>query len=195
MKNAPIGFNEIFPNVKKQIKFVMRQKYEDIEEALCNLWKDKEKVKGKEYEALIFFGSILDEILLKIEETPYKIFENKRLYSISDNIGCFNLQRDEYNLNNIFWYHWEYFAYKSPIWKKRFDKYNISINDKKQIIEFKNEDELEEFYKNYGFDPDEQKINIQERSTKKIKKIKISDWLNNIFKKKEKTIRMKLNYE
>ena len=195
MKNAPIGFNEIFPNTKKQIKFVMTQKYEDIEEALGNLWKDKGKVKDKEYEALIFFGSILDEILLKIEETPYKIFQNKRLYSISDNIGCFNLQRDEYNLNNIFWYHWEYFAYKSPIWKKRFDKYNISINDKKQIIEFKNEDELEEFYKNYGFDPDEQKINIQERSTKKIKKIKISDWLNNIFKKKEKTIRMKLNYE
>ena len=191
-----LGFDKIFPNPKKQIEFVMKQKYKDIEEALGNLWKDKDKVKvkGKEYDALIFFGSILDDILLKIE-TPYKIFQNKRLYSVSDNIGCFNLQRDKYDLNDIFWNHWEYFAYKSPIWKERFDKYNINVNHKKQIIEFKKEDELEEFYKNYGFDPDEQKINIQERSTKKIKKIKISDWLNNIFKKKEKTIRMKLNYE
>ena len=194
MKKAPIGFDKIFPNPKKQIEFVMEQKYKDIEEALGNLWKDKDKVKGKEYDALIFFGSILDDILLKIE-TPYKIFQNKRLYSISDNIGCFNLHRDECNLNDIFWYHWEYFAYKSSIWKKRFDKYNINVNDKKQTIEFKNEDELEEFYKNYGFDPDEQKINVQEKSIKKIKNIKLSDWLNNIFKKKiKKTIRIKVIY-
>ena len=194
LKKAPIGFDKIFPNPKKQIEFVMKQKYKDIEEALGNLWKDKDKVKGKEYDALIFFGSILDDILLKIE-TPYKIFQNKRLYSISDNIGCFNLQRNEYNLNNIFWYHWEYFAYKSPIWKKRFDKYNINVNDEKQTIEFKNEDELEEFYENYGFDPDEQKLDVQEKSIKKIKNKKLSDWLNSIFKKKiKKNIKIKVNY-
>lgn len=194
LKKAPIGFDKIFPNPKKQIEFVMKQKYKDIEEALGNLWKDKDKVKGKEYDALIFFGSILDDILLKIE-TPYKIFQNKRLYSISDNIGCFNLQRNEYNLNDIFWYHWEYFAYKSTIWKKRFDKYNINVNDEKQTIEFKNEDELEEFYENYGFDPDEQKLDIQEKSIKKIKNKKLSDWLNSIFKKKiKKNIRIKVNY-
>ena len=181
MKKAPIGFDEIFPNPKKQIEFVMKQKYKDIEEALGNLWKDKDKVKGKEYDALIFFGSILDDILLKIK-TPYKIFKNKRLYSISDNIGCFKLERNNYDLNDIFWNHWEYFAYKSPIWKKRFDKYNININDKKEIIEFKNDDELEEFYQNYGFEPDEQNINIQGKSTKKIKKIYIGNWLYNIFK-------------
>lgn len=194
MKKAPIGFDKIFPNSKKQIEFVIKQKYKDIEEALGNLWKYKDKVKGKEYEGLIFFGSILEDVLLKIK-TPYKIFQNKRLYSISDNIGCFNLQRDKYDLNNIFWYHWEYFAYKSPIWKKRFDKYNININDKKQIIEFKNDDELEEFYQNYGFEPDEQNINIQEKSTKKVKKITLSNWLNNIFKKKVKISRgVKINY-
>ena len=194
LKKAPIGFDKIFPNPKKQIEFVMKQKYKDIEEALGNLWKDKDKVKGKEYDALIFFGSILDDILLKIE-TPYKIFQNKRLYSISDNIGCFNLQRNEYNLNDIFWYHWEYFAYKSPIWKKRFDKYNINVNDEKQTIEFKNEDELEEFYENYGFDPDEQKLDVQEKSIKNIKNKKLSDWLNSIFKKKiKKNIRIKVNY-
>jgi len=193
MKKAPIGFDEIFPNPKNQIEFVMKQKYKDIQEALDNLWKYK--VKGNEYDSINFFGSILEDILLKIE-TPYKIFQNKRLYSISDNIGCFNLQRDKYDLNNIFWYHWEYFAYKSPIWKKRFDKYNININDKKQIIEFKNDDELEEFYQNYGFEPDEQNINIQEKSTKKVKKITLNDWLYNIFKKKVGRISrgVKINY-
>ena len=92
-------------------------------------------------------------------------------------------------------YHWEYFAYKSPIWKKRFDKYNINVNDEKQTIEFKNEDELEEFYENYGFDPDEQKLDVQEKSIKKIKNKKLSDWLNSIFKKKiKKNIRIKVNY-
>ena len=76
------------------------------------------------------------------------------------------------------------FAYKTPIWKERFDKYNININDKQQIIEFKNDEELEEFYENYGYETDEQSINIQEKSIKKLKSIKISDWLNNIFTKK-----------
>ena len=70
--------------------------------------------------------------------------------------------------------------------EKRFDKYNININDEKQIIEFKNEDELEEFYENYGFDPDEQKLDVQEKSIKKIKNKKLSDWLNSIFKKNAK---------
>tara|TARA_B100000073_G_scaffold267601_1_gene227193 strand:+ start:2341 stop:3645 length:1305 start_codon:yes stop_codon:yes gene_type:complete len=194
MKKAPIGFEKIFPNPKKQIEFVMKQKYKDIEQALGNLWKDKDKVKGKEYDALIFFGSILDDILIKIE-TPYKIFQNKRLYSISDNIGCFELERNKCDINNIFWNHWEYFAYKTPIWKERFDKYNININDKQQIIEFKNDKELEEFYENYGYETDEQSINIQEKSIKKLKSITISDWLNNIFTKKcKKKIRKKINY-
>ena len=194
IKKAPIGFDKIFPNPKKQIEFVIKQKYKDIEEALGNLWKDKYKVKGKEYDALIFFGTILDDILLKIE-TQYKIFQNKRLYSVSDNIGCFNLQRDKYDLNDIFWNHWEYFAYKSPIWKERFDKYNININHKKEIIEFENDDELEEFYENYGYEPDEQDINIQEKSTKKIKDITISGWLNNIFTEKYEMRKKKVNYE
>ena len=32
----------------------------------------------------------------------------------------------------------------------RFDKYNIEINEKKQTIDFKDEDEYEEFYEEYG---------------------------------------------
>jgi len=37
--------------------------------------------------------------------------------------------------------------------------------------------------------------NVQEKSIKKIKNIKLSDWLNNIFKKKiKKTIRIKVIY-
>ena len=52
----------------------------------------------------------------------------------------------------MFWYHWEYFAYFSPLWKKRFDKYCITIDYKNKKILFKDDDELDEFYEEYGYD-------------------------------------------
>ena len=55
----------------------------------------------------------------------------KRLYKISDKIGCFSLVRSNYVLNKEFWYKWEFHAYKSKIWKTRFDKYKIKIEPRK----------------------------------------------------------------
>ena len=68
-----------------------------------------------------------------------------RLYTISQNIGCFKLERENVDLNESFWYKWEYYAYKSPLWKERFSKYKIRINHQKQLIDFDDDDELEEF--------------------------------------------------
>ncbi len=61
----------------------------------------------------------------------YKTLSKRRIYGISKNIGCFNLARQNKDINHIFWYHWEYYAYKCPLWQGRFDKYNIEINEKK----------------------------------------------------------------
>lgn len=198
LKNAPDDFEKIFPNPKNQIEYVMKQSYNDIEKALGNLWRDKDMVVGKEKEALLFFGLIMDEILLEFEKSN-KTLKNKRLYSISDNISsCFKLDRNNVNLNKIFWYNWEYYAYKSPIWKKRFDKYDINIDDNKKIIKFNNEEEEEDFYRKFDYKPDEQSKETQEKSIKKFKKIDIIQWLNNIFTKqckKNKRLKIiKINY-
>ena len=125
----------------------------------------------------------------------YKTLENKRIYGISPNIGCFNLQRENITINHCFWYHWEYYAYNSPIWKKRFDKCKIQVDNKKLLITFENEDEYEEFYEEYGYEPDEQSNYVQEKSILEIKKSNLKQWINSIFDKKlTKNIRIKISY-
>jgi hypothetical protein len=87
----------------------------------------------------------------------YKTLSYKREYSIPKSISAFYLSRENIdNINHLFWYHWEYYAYNSPLWKERFDKFNITINDEKQKIEFNDDDELEEFYQQWGYEPHEQ---------------------------------------
>ena len=125
----------------------------------------------------------------------YKTLSKKRLYGISSNTGCFKLCRDDLDLNNEFWYHWEYYAYKSPLWKNRFDKCKIKINDKKKTIKFEDENEYEEFYEEYGYEPDEQSKEVQEKSIKEIGKNTLKNWINDIFETKlTKNIRVKVVY-
>lgn len=111
----------------------------------------------------------------------YKTLNFHRKYSISSHIGCFPLERFNYNLNEMFWYHWEYFAYNAPLWKKRFDKFKIKINDEKKCIDFLDDDELDEFYDQYNYEPDEQSLETQQKSTLLIKKKSYKKWINILF--------------
>lgn len=125
----------------------------------------------------------------------YKTLKSKRLYGISKNIGCFKLSREGEDINHLYWYHWEYYAYQSPLWKARFNKYNVKIIENKKTIEFDDEEEYEEFYEEYGYEPDEQSKEVQEKSTCKIEKSTIKSWINSIFQKKlTKNVRVKIEY-
>jgi len=118
----------------------------------------------------------------------YKVLKERRKFAIRSEIGCFELGRYDSNypkINEIQWYHWEYFAYQTPIWKVRFDKYKIKINNEELKIEFEDEDEYEEFNEKYYYEPDEQSKEVQERSIGDIPEISINDWVNNIFKDDE----------
>ena len=125
----------------------------------------------------------------------YKTLKNKRLFGISANIGCFKLERERKDLNHCFWYHWEYYAYNSPLWKERFDKCKINVKHKKQLIEFDDDEELERFYEEYGYEQDEQSSEVQQKSILEIKRSNIKSWLNSIFKKQlAKNIRIQIIY-
>ena len=120
----------------------------------------------------------------KINIRLYKVLKEKRLFKISSNIGCFELRKydSKYpNIKEIQWYHWEYFCYHSPLWKERFDKYQIDIDHEKFLISFKDDDEYEEFSEKYYYEPDEQSLEVQERSIGPISEISINDWLAMIF--------------
>ena len=128
----------------------------------------------------------------------YQTLLKQRKYIISDKIGCFALSRfhlshkDNHQLDHkkILWYHWEYFAYKAPLWRERFDQYKIIIDDKNYHIIFKDIEEEEEFYEKYYYEPDEQAASVQACSLRSIPEIDMALWIAVTFKKK---IKEKLN--
>ena len=80
-------------------------------------------------------------------------------------------------LNELYWYHWEYYCYNCPIWKKRFDQYNISVNHDKKSIVFADDDEYEAFSENYYYENDEQTKEVQDRNIRTIPKMSLQAWL------------------
>jgi len=129
------------------------------------------------------YNDVARNISRNKSDVHWKILKEKRLYNISQTIGCFKLERSNYVLNKEFWYRWEYHAYNSKIWKDRFDKYKIKIERKKKLLTFLDDDEMEDFYSKWGYEPDEQSKEIQEKSIKYIKSNSIYGWIENICKK------------
>ena len=113
--------------------------------------------------------------------TPaYKTLPERLSYPICNTIGCFPLTRyslTEEELKELYWYHWEYCCYECPLWKERFDKYDIEINHEKKKITFKDDDEYERFCEQYYYENDEQSREVQERNIGTIPKISLGTWL------------------
>ncbi len=59
--------------------------------------------------------------------------------------------------------HWVYFASFSPIWNKRIADYNGIIDHETYRVDFSDDDKFEEFYEEYGYDPDEQDRNVADK--------------------------------
>ena len=99
---------------------------------------------------------------------PYKILNDICLYGINEvkMLNLFKINRTKYNaieLTNMFHDRWLYHASFSPLWHKRIrDKYGY-INYVKMDVKFKSDYYLEEFYDYYGYEPDEQTSEIQNK--------------------------------
>jgi hypothetical protein len=120
-----------------------------------------------------------------VDGRPYDVLYRKAKYPINPNIGCFKLARFNMcylELKNIYFNMWEFYSNFSPIWRERFNKYNIKINDTQKEIIFNNDDEHESFYNTFYYETDEQSKKIQNYSIGEINKITPQEWLdlNNI---------------
>jgi len=106
----------------------------------------------------------------------YKTLVEKSRYPISKNIGSFPLQRHVVDIKDVYRYHWEYYAYKSPLWRERFDACKITIDDKRREITFMDTDEYDVFCGKYYYEPDEQSIETQNKSIGDIETISLEKW-------------------
>tara|TARA_B110000211_G_C14017265_1_gene525943 strand:- start:167 stop:1159 length:993 start_codon:yes stop_codon:yes gene_type:complete len=123
------------------------------------------KVKIKRIPKEIYENLNLQNKNIREKSEDYKFLGRKRKYYIHDDIGKYPLARNNYkNYKELYWYNWLYYAYRSPIWYRRINKYNIEIDDKNREIIFKNEDEYDEFTEKYDYEPDEQTQETQDKS-------------------------------
>jgi hypothetical protein len=59
---------------------------------------------------------------------------------------------------------WLYFASVTPVWSERIRAYDGVVNDEKRKVVFENEDNEQDFYIKYGYEPDEQEAAIVENN-------------------------------
>ena len=112
-------------------------------------------------------------------ETIYKNDEHKLyhwqilsiacIYGTNDHnyLGLFKLKRNINKTTSIkpeYWYHWLYHAAFSPIWGARIKDFGGILNHETKKIDFPDDDILEEFCENYGYEPDEQKLEVQKKN-------------------------------
>jgi hypothetical protein len=83
-------------------------------------------------------------------------FPIRRQYNTLFETSC-----DDYKIS--LWYHWLYFASKSPVWLDRIEDFGGTIDDEKMEVKFPNDDLIDAFYDNWGLEPDEQSKEINEK--------------------------------
>lgn len=112
----------------------------------------------------------------------YKTLEYKRLYSVNPLSSSFQLTREEVDdINICYRRHWEYYAYSCPIWHERFNQYDITVDDDLKKIIFNDDDELEEFYSQFGYEPDEQSYETENKRVVTMPENNWKNWFNDLF--------------
>jgi hypothetical protein len=103
---------------------------------------------------------------------PYKILPLVTKYGIDSEhtLSLFRLSRDDSceNLRDIYKYNWMYYTFQTPVWSNRVEEFEGIFNHETKTIDFDNDDDFDEFYDHFNYEPDEQKLEIQEKNIGKI---------------------------
>lgn len=73
---------------------------------------------------------------------------------------------------------WLYYASYSPIWEKRITDYHGEIDHDTQSVLFDNDDDEEQFYQEFQYEPDEQSIEVQNTIGINMRSYRTISWLD-----------------
>jgi len=128
------------------------------------------------YKSYYYRSTINDiEFIKNIQDNKTDV--NMRKYRISQHIGCFLEERFQEDYYEKFFDRWEYYANKSPIWKKRFLVYKCEIDENSKTVLFKNNNIMENFYQRYYFDIEDADYNIYIKNVFLMRKNTVENWL------------------
>lgn len=135
---------------------------------ICYLFNDVENINKRLIKKKISKDDIsYFEQTNIIPNLVHKTLHEKRMFGIDPNIGLFENHRIE-NYNEVLWYNWEYFTQGCPLWDERFLEFKCKFDkDTKKPI-WENDNILENFYEKFGFEPDEQNNECQNKSLQKL---------------------------
>ena len=109
-------------------------------------------------------------IVYRTMETPnngsaYKVLPIVRTYGIDDDnyLSLFKLSRETTDATEALRDNWLFHASFSPLWSSRIESRGGRVT-KNEVI-FDNEDDEEQFNELFNLEPDEQKLEVQEKST------------------------------
>ena len=108
---------------------------------------------------------------------PRKILRLAKIYTIdSDNyLSLFDLKRETQDIKKAYYYNWLYYASFSPVWKSRILRCNGVIDAKNKNVVF-DDDDNDDFYDVYGYEPDEQTTEVENKTIQDIRKER--NWLS-----------------
>jgi hypothetical protein len=107
----------------------------------------------------------------------YKVLPKTTLYAIDEHnyLSLFHLKRETKNIRQAYLDEWLYYALKSPLWAQRVETCGgCTIQEDIKMVEFATEEGMETFYENFGYEPDEQSTETQNKCIQPI--IKARTW-------------------
>ena len=101
---------------------------------------------------------------------PRKILPLAKIYAIDsyNYLSLFVLKRETQDIKTAYYYNWLYYASFSPVWKTRISLCNGVIDQKNKKVTF-DDDDIDEFYDNYGYEPDEQTLEVENKTIQDIR--------------------------
>ena len=101
----------------------------------------------------------------------YKILEQVTKYGIDEHnyLSLFNLKREREDIVGAYRDYWLGCAARSPVWLSRIHEYGGSVTEA-GMVAFNDEELEEDFANKYHLEPDEQKLETQNKTTQYIKK-------------------------
>ena len=101
----------------------------------------------------------------------YKILELVTKYGIDEHnyLSLFNLKREREDIVGAYRDYWLGCAARSPVWLSRIHEYGGSVTEAGKVA-FNNDELEDDFANKYNLEPDEQKLETQNKTTQYIKK-------------------------
>ena len=138
---------------------------------LTRLMQYESKLKklkmGKNMYIQVEDADVVPYATLRLKQ-PRKTLPTARLLDIDEQKcigGLFQLTRDTADIVTAYRDDWLYAASFSPLWLARITGNNGTVNEETKEVTFKDDESLEQFYEKYGLEPDEQRLEVQQKST------------------------------